>query len=295
MCILTRDAPRGNEKIKMSTIILSIRWSINIALAAVLGYSAVQLILLIGTTPLETEKQHTRSHQLVNQAQFSTPALNLSPLIEAYLFGKPKAVETQIVSHTPPETKLNLKLHGIYYSSDPMMSYAMIAAANGKSTSYRVGQTVSSAVLHKIDSRRVILLRNGRYETLHIMGTKDNHSQESAVPTIGTKDIRAGKLLGEYQRQLQTNPNSLMKLMRISPVKRGGRFMGYRIKPGKDASLLSRFNLQSGDILTAVNGVKLDSPLKGLGLIQQLATANQINLEILRNGQIVPLFFVVEK
>jgi len=95
----------------MSTIILSIRWSINIALAAVLGYSAVQLILLIGTTPLETEKQHTR--QLINQAQFSTPALNLSPLIEAYLFGKPKAVETQIVSHTPPETKLNLKLHGI--------------------------------------------------------------------------------------------------------------------------------------------------------------------------------------
>jgi len=271
----------------MNTLILSIRWIINIALTAVLGYSAVQIIImLIDTTPLETNNQHTRSHQ----AQISTPALNISP--QAYLFGKPKPDETQIVSHTPHETQLNLKLHGIYYSSDPTMSYAMIAAANGKSTSYRVGQTVSSAVLHEIDSRRVILLRNGRYETLHIMGTKDNHSQESAVPT---NDISAGKLLGQYQRQLQTNPNSLMKLMRIYPVKRSGRFIGYRIKQGKDASLLSRFNLQSGDILTAVNGVKLDSPLKGLGLIQQLATANQINLEILRNGQVVPLFFVVEK
>ncbi len=273
----------------MNTLILSIRWLINIALTAVLGYSAVQIIImLIGTTPLET--QHTRSRQ--HQAQISTPALNISPLIKAYIFGKPKPVETQIVSHSPPETKLNLKLHGIYYSSDPTMSYAMIAAANGKSTSYRVGETVSNsgAVLHKIDSRRVILLRNGRYETLHIMGTKDNHSQERTLPTNG-----AGKLLGQYQRQLQTNPNSLMKLMRIYPVKRRGRFIGYRIKPGKDASLLSRFNLQTGDILTAVNGIKLDSPLKGLGLIQQLATANQINLEILRNGQIVPLFFVVEK
>ncbi|KHD10604.1 hypothetical protein PN36_24410 [Candidatus Thiomargarita nelsonii] len=274
----------------MNILIHLIRWSINIALTGVLGYSAVQIIimLIIGTTPLETNKQHTRSRQ--QQAQISTPALKISP--QAYIFGKPKPDETQIVSHTPPETKLNLKLHGIYYSSDPTMSYAMIAAANGKSTSYRLGQTVSTsgALLHEIDSRRVILLRNGRYETLHIMGTKDNHSQERAVPTNG-----AGKLLGQYQRQLQTNPNSLMKLMRIYPVKRSGRFIGYRIKQGKDASLLSRFNLQTGDILTTVNGVKLDSPLKGLGLIQQLATANQINLEILRNGQIVPLFFVVEK
>jgi general secretion pathway protein C len=83
--------------------------------------------------------------------------------------------------------------------------------------------------------------------------------------------------------------------MRISAVKRGGRFIGYRIKPGKDATLLSRFNLQSGDILTAVNGVKLDSPLKGLGLIQQLATANQVDLEVLRNGRVVSLSFFIEK
>jgi general secretion pathway protein C len=276
----------------MKIIIFSARWSINIALAAVFGYSAMQLILLIGTAPLEVDKQHTRARQLV--AQVSTPALNISPIVQAYLFGKPKPVGTPIAYQMPPETKLNLKLHGVYYSSDPMKSYAMIAAANGKSTSYRVGESLlSGAVLHKIEPRQVILLRNGRYETLHIMG--GDRAVKNDIPTIAHNDIRPEKLLGNYQRQLQTNPNSLMKLMRISAVKRGGRFIGYRIKPGKDATLLSRFNLQSGDILTAVNGVKLDSPLKGLGLIQQLATANQVDLEVLRNGRVVSLSFFIEK
>jgi len=276
----------------MSVIIILIRWSINIALAVVLSYSIVQLIF--SAAP----KQHT-PQPIINQAQPpTTPTLDISPLIKAYLFGKPKPAKTQIISRTPPpETKLNLKLHGIYYSSDPTMSYAMISTANGKSTSYRVGQTVSNsgALLHQIQSRRIILLRNGRHETLYIMGTKPTHSQEETTTTVATNNRKTEKLLAQYQHQLKTNPNSIMKLMRISPVKQKGQLVGYRIKPGKDASLLSHFKLQSGDILTAINGVKLDSPLKGLGLIQQLATAKQINLEILRNGQTLPLFFMVEK
>ncbi|MEN8218115.1 MAG: type II secretion system protein GspC [Pseudomonadota bacterium] len=275
----------------MKIFIFSARWSINIALAAVFGFCAMQLILLIGTAPLEVDNQHTRARQLV--AQVSTPALNISPIVQAYLFGKPKPIGTPIAYHLPPETQLNLKLHGIYYSSDPMMSYAMIAAANGKSSSYRVGESLlSGAVLHKIEPRQVILFRNGRYETLYIMG--GDRAVKDDIPTIAHNDIRAEKLLGNYQRQLRTNPKGLMNLMRFYAVKRGGRFVGYRIKPGKDARLLSRFSLRSGDILTAVNGVNLDSPLKGLGLVQQLATANQVDLEVLRNGQVVSLSFFVE-
>jgi len=289
----------------MKIFIFFARWSINIALAAVLGYSAVHLVLLIGAVPFTFDSQYTRSSQLVSQAQISMSALNISPLVNAYLFGKPKAVGAQVAYQikTPPKTQLNLKLHGIYYSSEPMKSFAMIEAANGKSAFYRVGQSFSSgAVLHKIEPQLVILLRNGRYETLALVGIKKNQKNQSQdrrvkndTSRIADNDLRPEKLLGHYQRQLQTNPNSLMKLMRIYPVKQGGRFVGYRIKPGKDASLLSRFNLQSGDILTAVNGVKLDSPLKGLGLIQQLATAGQIDLVVLRNGRVVSLSFGVEK
>ncbi|HDN27461.1 MAG TPA: type II secretion system protein GspC [Thioploca sp.] len=286
---------------KLIAFIFSARWSavINIALAAVLGYHTVQLLLLIGAASLEVRVQPNRPQPVVNQPRFSTPTLNISTLLEAQLFGRTHTVTMQtetLRANTLPETKLNFKLQGIYYSSNPQSSFAMIATANAKTASYRINDALpSGAVLHNIYAKQVILRRNGRYETLRLIGVKDIAAKNRPKTAQVNDKIRPEKLLGNYQRQLKTNPQSLMKLMRISPVKRDGRLLGYRLKPRKDATILSRFNLQSGDILTTLNGVKLDSPLKGLSVVQQLATANQINLEVLRHGRVVSLSFAVEK
>ena len=291
----------------MTKLIAFIFWAwlrvvINIALAAILGYFAMQLWLLhFGATPSANDSPHSRIPLIINQSQISAPIINVSPLLKAHLFGKSTAFATQIatqVANNPPATKLNLKLHGIFYSSEPHNSYAMIALGKGKSILYRLGKSLpNGVVLQKIGPKQVILLRNGRYEALRFVepkGTTIKNYAKNMQKTI-TGNRKPEKLLGNYQRQLRANPQSLMKLMRIFPVRQGGRFLGYRLKSGKDASLLSQFNLKSGDILTAVNGVKLDSPLKGLGVVQQLATANQIDLQVLRNGQVMSLSFAVEK
>jgi general secretion pathway protein C len=279
---------------------------INIMLAAILGYSTIQLFFLFYTVPLNTQIPGKIFHQEI-QSEFSPPIINTSTLLSALLFGKPKINHSQMTGQkkTPPETKLNLKLQGIYYSSNSQTSRAMIAAKNGKSAAYHIGQSLPNGViLHEISPKNVILLRNGRYETLRFLNKRKKSSDKSQSLTERDKKMRRGKrrsyerpekLLGNYQRQLKTNPNALIKLIRISPVNRGNRFVGYRLKPGRETALLSQFNLQAGDILTSVNGVKLDSPLKGLGVIQQLATANQIDLEVLRNGSITSLSFAVEK
>lgn len=291
---------------KLIAFIFSARWNaiINIALATVLGHSTVQFILLVSTVPSTISLyQHNSTHSTIDQTQLPTlTRLNISTLLEAHLFGHSQAFASQTasqVANTLPETKLNLKLHGIYHS--PNTSFAMIATQNGKSKLYRVGESLpSGAKLQKIEPKKVILLRNGQYETLRLIGsqaTVANQLQDKYAKTVQGSDDNAKpeKLLGHYQRQLQTNPSSLMKLVRISPTKRNGRLIGYRIRPRKDATLLSQFNLQSGDILTTINGVKLDSPLKSLGIVQQLATANQVDLQVLRNGQVMSFSFTVEK
>jgi len=277
---------------------------INIMLAAILGYSTIQLFFLFYTVPLNTQIKGKIFHSRI-QSEFSPPTINTSTLLSALLFGKPKINHSQMTGQkkTLPETKLNLKLQGIYYSSNSPISRAMIAAKNGKSAAYHIGESLPNGViLHEIYPKKVILLRNGQYETLRFL--KNKKSNKSQFLSKRNKKMRRGKrqsnerpekLLGNYQRQLQTNPNALIKLIRISPVNQGNRFLGYRLKPGRNAAILSQFNLQTGDILTSVNGVKLDSPLKGLGVIQQLATANQIDLEVLRNGSITSLSFAVEK
>ncbi|EDN65628.1 general secretion pathway protein C [Beggiatoa sp. PS] len=181
----------------------------------------------------------------------------------------------------------------------------MVATTKDKSASYRVGDSLpSGAILEQIKPKQVILLRNGRPETLTLMDTQkkisirsQSNNKAKVIPEkkYGYNGVSPEKILGNYQRQLQTNPNKLMNLMRIYPVNQNGHLVGYRLRPGKDATLLSKFNLQSGDILTTINGVTLDSPLKGLGIVQQLATANHVELEVLRQGQVIPLSFNIEK
>jgi len=120
-------------------------------------------------------------------------------------------------------------------------------------------------------------------------------SAKNVQDSFNVGELSPGQLLGHYQHQLQTDPNSLIKLIRISPVNQAGNLVGYQLHPGQDTHLLASFNLQPGDILTSLNGVKLDNPINGLSVIQPLATAEQINLEILSEGQPLSFSFNVER
>jgi general secretion pathway protein C len=263
--------------------------NINLILAFILGYNATQLLLQLNSIPLTYN--YTGHFNIADKSQFLTSKLDITALSNAYLFGNSKILTTHIatrITNTPPDTKLDLKLQGIYHGST---SYATITA-NDNNAFYRVGDSLPNDVtIYEIFPKKVILLRNGQYEILRFIGSKNNDTNQST--NIYAKK-RPEKLLAEYQRQLKSNPQQLMRLVRMSAVNQDGKLLGYRIKPRKDASLLLQFNLQTGDILTAVNGVKLNSPLKALGLVQKLATTDKVELEVLRNGQQLFLSFDVE-
>ncbi|MCK5877003.1 MAG: type II secretion system protein GspC [Candidatus Marithrix sp.] len=264
--------------------------SINIILAFVLGYNSIQLLLQINSTSLVYDYT---GHFNITKSHFSTSELDTTTLSNAHLFGNTHVstmhIATQI-TNTPPDTKLNLKLQGVYYGST---SYATIKSNDDNSAFYQTGDSLpSGAVLHAIFPEKVILLRNERYETLRF---KDNKVNKPNNFTGKYAIKKPEKLLAEYQYKLKHNPQQLTKLVQISAVNKQGKLLGYRIKPKKNSNLLSQFNLQTGDILTNVNGVKLNSPLKTLGLVQKLATTDKVKLEVLRNGQKLSLSFDVEK
>jgi general secretion pathway protein C len=152
----------------------------------------------------------------------------------------------------------------------------------------------------------VILLRNGQTEKILLEEKKLSTATPPAnlivrntpsAPNIlpPTNTTKPEELLAEYQRQLQSNPESLLQLVKVAPFYENNRFLGYRLMPGKDANAMAKFNLQSGDILTAVNGVTLDASLNDLNLLPKLATADQISLQLLRNGQSLSLNFAIRK
>jgi general secretion pathway protein C len=271
---------------------------INLLLSAFLGYQLV-FTGLQSYKPLNLPIPAALPSTVSTVSKLSEPtALNLSPLLEARLFGEASQSNNPTVrsGQIPPDTKLSLKLLGIYHNPDSQQSLAMISTAENKSGLYHIGKVVSNGViLSEVHPKYVILQRGDRFETLRLLGTGNNPVLNQAnTPTNASKQPPA-RLLGTLQRQLATNPEALGKLLRVDPAHENGKFIGFKLSAGQDPSLMAQFDLQAGDILTSVNGIELDSPLKGFSIVQQLSTATQLTLQIMRQGQARNLSFNIEK
>lgn len=207
-----------------------------------------------------------------------------------------------------PETRLNLKLRGVFASNDKELARAIIADAKGKDESYAIGDEVpGGAILNDIFPDKVILEHNGKLEILklpvesapsrNIASTPNRGratSQSRSAPTIDTATAETSEILRHYRDALINDPQSLMGLVRVQPYNKNGRLQGYRIRPGKDRKLLSKFGLRSGDIIKSVNGVPLDNPIKALEIMRDLSTATSVSVDVERNGSPKSFTFSVQ-
>lgn len=214
------------------------------------------------------------------------------------LFGaKPRVQKTTPVAVAPtrlPETRLNLVLRGVYASENPRTAGAIISEPNGKQGFYRVGARLpGGAVLKEVHADRIILERSGRLETLRLPEEKINGARQKggasrppASRRVPAPAARASRepTPREFRDIVVKDPQRLTDIVQMSPYSKGGRFIGYRIQPGKNRALFTQFGLQSGDIVTAINGIAINSPTNGLSVLRSLATARQVSIEVERNG-----------
>lgn len=212
-----------------------------------------------------------------------------------HLFGE---VAREVVAPKPvdlPETNLKLTLRGLIASTDPREARAIVADASGKENFYRIGdQLPGNAELDEIHVDRIVIKRGGRYETLKLPKESLNMGvtapARAADPAAGvggrTPAVapRRSYSLREYRDTLLSDPQQVADLVRINPAYDNGKFAGYKLQPGRDASFMARYGLRPGDVVTAVNGVELDSPAKGFGLMKDLANADTLDLVVERDG-----------
>ena len=232
---------------------------------------------------------------------------DITRISQWHLFGDAKKVFAKPVAKVidAPDTRLNLKLRGVLASSDPVAARAIIAGGKGAEDAYAVGDNLpGKAVLREIYADRVILEYRGRMETLRlpkddlkggvIANNQVSKARGRGVRQAGTADNAV--LLRQYRDALINNPQSLMNLVNASPVseKGTGKLKGYRIRPGKDRKLLGRFGLKSGDVVTGVNGVALNNPIKALEIMRDLSTSTSVTLDVERNGVMQSFAFQVD-
>ena len=229
--------------------------------------------------------------QINNQAQQN----NFRKLTAANIFG----VSGKTVSNKPtkaPVTKLNLTLKGVLAATPSELASAIIAKGkSGKEDIYSIGDKIQGGVeIEEIHPDHVVLNRNGRSEILKLqkisglsgLGVSDKGR------SLSLRDLRASSpeaALKEIRGNILKNPTSFGDYALPVVVKEKGKQIGYRLQPQKKGQLLAELGIQSSDVITEINGVKLNKPQNGISALRKLSTAKNLSLVIKRNGAEIPL------
>ena len=194
-----------------------------------------------------------------------------------------------------PETTLDLKLLGVAAGKDGAKSQAIIASGTThEEKTYSVGDSLpGNAVIRQVLPDRVIIAHNGRLEMLRlpIAGTSLLATSMSFGPA-GAVNLGKGNNLnslaaGRVRGELERHPETVTRYMRWRPYSKDGKQQGVEVNPGPNPNLFERAGLKPGDVITSVNGIKLDNrPNLIRGMSSLRGTAHLI---VLRQGKQIPI------
>lgn len=280
------DSPRNSARLALG---------VNLVLITLIAYAAATMSWQLVSSFTQQEQTVTVSRSAA-KPQTRT---SLSTVPKLHVFGEadkePIAIDQPIDA---PETRLRLELTGLFASSDPKLSLAIISEQNGKDESYRIGDSVpGNATLHEVYADRVILKRLGNLETLRLKEPAEKiEIGRSATPASsdrGDAIERTSPKLKDMQEMYKTDPQSLFKQLRITPVTEDGRITGYRFSHN-DRAFMQEIGLTTQDIITAVNGVSVSDSGKLFAMMKDADQLGEVNLTILRDGQSQDLFIRIE-
>jgi len=227
------------------------------------------------------------------------PATDLTVLNDSNLFGEEAEQTAPVVTEVidAPDTTLSLTLKGIVAKVDDTKGRAVpgaiISSSRGEEHTYQVGQTIADsdgAELHTVYADRVLLNRNGRFETLRF--PKELTASGAGVMGMTSPLPQAAPSSGSLREAISANASRLTDIIRPAPHVQEGQIVGFRVTPGRDRATFEALGFQSGDVVTDINGTVLDDPSQGVQVFQSLGESTQANVTVLRDG--VPQVIVID-
>jgi len=264
----------------------------------------------------ELRKQQAMSNpsSLVS-GNLTTPA-SVSPLVKGMFGSVSESTEPQtIAAENIQQTQLNLTLKGILANESSGNQFALIARGSQTEEVYRVGDTIEGAEILQIESRRVLIRRNGVTEALNLevkAGQTRNTPVTTAPVTMpglnrgaslgGNGDLSGISRISDNQRvvtqdtlrqQLQNLPQLLTQAKAV-PHMENGQATGFRVTEIQPDSVFQQLGLEREDVIRAVNGSPVRSVDDAIKAYGNLKTAKSFQLDLLRRGQPVTINFSVQ-
>lgn len=265
-----------------------------LALVSWLSFNLANLTWIIVAQPSNFVAQGSSVNlPLLSQPQ-SAIAVDIETFAQLNPFGK-AAVEVTVEPSAPSieddaqETRLQLQLQGVFATGDAKLDKAIIA--NGANQNlYSVGEALpggANVKLSKVLPDRIVIENNGRYELLWLY---DETARARPAPVAEPKSMRSSAKISQNVAQRYINAKeltaeSLADVVKISLKRDGPDVIGFEVRPGRDRDVFDNLGLQSGDIVTAVNGTKLSDAATAVEVAKSLRDSKQATLTILRRNE----------
>lgn len=270
--------------------ILGDRWLRLAVLLLVLAALAQQLSLIVWQLlPVPDVSANQEPVEVVQNAAPVDSGTNFQQqanvISKAFLFGKAQVEQKPaVVVEEAPQTELNYKLRGIYFSPDERLSSAIVETKPNNSKNYLLEDELADNItLARIEEDYILINRFGKLERL------DLEKPDAPVLVSNNRPASGGAapesaLLRSYKKRYSSNPMALATRFQAIPVQQDGSNVGFKLKALRGESLLKKLSFEPDDIFTEVNGVSLKNPFEALDALKSLTTANSISVTIIRNG-----------
>lgn len=244
----------------------------------------------------------------------SVGQIDYSTIAAWHLFGRMEASQPVVAPPSViPATPLDLHLAGVFFIEQGD-SRALIAEGSSLERGYRIGDALpGGARLEQIQRDHVVVSRQGRQEVLNLPKLGTTARPPSPVPEDlppvepmpepepepgsgpagagAPQVIDATAVAQQLRDEAAARPQVLENIAFASPYVQNGQFIGFRLRPGRDRELMRRLNLNSGDVITEVNGTRINNPMQGFAILREVLSADRINVRVLRGGTEIPLLF----
>lgn len=263
----------------------------NVLLVALVLYLGVALAKMTWLTAWNEQPVATSPDAGGASGARARGALSM-PIAGYEFFGRPQG-ETRVaeaVRRSAPQTGLQLRLEGVMLAERPEDSGAIVAGSNGETAHYRVGDTLpGNAELAEVEAERILIRRNGRYESLAFDETTDADSLV-AEDSQDAAESSPDEFLASAREQLDNQGVEALATYGLRPADDGSS-SGY-VYDGSNA-MLNAVNLRAGDVITAINGQRLGDVEQDKALLESWRSESQLDIEIERDGTILTVSYAI--
>lgn len=244
------------------------------------------------------------------------------PILERNLFGAEVGSGPPAAEEPPQEnlqaTKLPLRLLGTIASSDPVVASASIEDSSTKAHQVvKIGDAIkghSDVSVVRIERRRVVLQNGTRREELRL---SDNDVVTAAVasmappparrprrervrppPNTDEQSAAAADMLRRVREEKErfgnpgadpasspaSNPSTIFSQARILPKFEEGQMVGIELSKITPDSFYDKLGLSDGDVVTELNGIKIDHPSRSKELLEAFTSGQPLTATVVSAG-----------